>query len=56
MTTGEVYRLTALVSIRFIERLLALQPAGSLAPAQLFSMSELLDVEGVRLHDGHHNK
>lgn len=51
LRTGEVYFLTSQLSIRFIEKVLLKNPKGSLAPAQLFSMSDLLDIKGVKLFD-----
>lgn len=52
LKTGEVYYLTSQLSVRFIENVLAVNPTGSIAPAQLFSMSQLLDIEGISLYDG----
>ncbi|MBV1880675.1 MAG: NAD(P)H-binding protein [Pseudomonadales bacterium] len=49
--TGEVYYLTAQLSVRFIETLFQRQPCGAFAPAQLFSMQDLLAIEGVNLFD-----
>jgi short subunit dehydrogenase-like uncharacterized protein len=56
LRTGEVYHLTAQVSVRFIEHVLKQNPSGSLAPAQIFPMKELLGIDGVILYDGEHNK
>lgn len=56
LKTGEVYYLTSLLSIRFIEILLEKNPQGTLAPAQLFSMEELLKIEGVHLFDENQNE
>lgn len=56
LRTGEVYHLTAQLSVRFIEHVLEKNPSGALAPAQLFPMRDLLDVDGVFLYDATHTR
>ncbi len=52
LRTCEVYVLTVQVSVRFVEHVLAKNPSGSFAPAQIFPMEDLLAIEGVQLFDG----
>lgn len=51
LKVGEVYYLTAQLSVRFVEQVLAKNPSGALAPAQIFPMADLLAIEGVKLYD-----
>ena len=56
LRTGEVYHLTAQLSVRFIEHVLAKNPSGALAPAQIFPMRDLLAVDGVFLYNAAHTR
>ena len=51
LETPEPYQLTALAGVRAVERTLADNPAGALAPAQAFGADFVLDIEGVRRFD-----
>jgi len=56
LRVGEVYLLTSQLSVRFVEHVLEKNPSGSLAPAQLFPMKDLLAIEGVKLFDSNKNE
>ncbi|RMF14899.1 MAG: NAD-dependent epimerase/dehydratase family protein [Candidatus Dadabacteria bacterium] len=51
LRTPEAYRLTADVSVRVLERVLAERPVGALAPSQVLPLSALLELDGVELLD-----
>ncbi len=52
LETGEGYEFTAISSVKAVERVLELQPKGTLAPAQVFEDDFALKIEGVRLIKG----
>ncbi len=49
--TVEVYRFTAEIGVRCVEKVLELQPIGALTPSQAFGADFVLEVEGTKRYD-----
>ena len=51
LETVEVYRFTAEIGVRCVEKVLELQPVGALTPAQAFGADFVLEAEGTKRYD-----